>query len=219
MARQFVAASLQYARHGAAIVTAAPLSVSLWFYADSLINGKPFIIGDGADGDYFAFQVPAAGTLRWRTHSSVPADGIAVTTNTIGTGEWAHAMGVETSTTSRSVRLNGGTAGTNTTSVTPSGFSAKTSIGADADDSDYFDGRVAEVAVWDVALSDDEQTALSKGLCPLLIRPQSLVAYWPLFGNDASELDRWKNRYDLTLTNTPTKAVHTRMFYPHTVAQ
>jgi hypothetical protein len=72
---------------------------------------------------------------------------------------------------------------------------------------------MAEIALWSADLTDDEHTALSKGVSPTLIRPQSLVAYWPLFANDATEIDRWKSGFDLTVIGA-TKAAQPRMYYP-----
>jgi hypothetical protein len=52
-----------------------------------------------------------------------------------------------------------------------------------------FDGRLAEFAVWDVLLADGEVRALSRGVSPLRIRPQSLAGYWPLYGASSPEPD------------------------------
>jgi len=78
--------------------------------------------------------------------------------------------------------------------------------------------RVAEVAVWSILITEVEMAALGAGVSPLLIRPDSLWAYWPLTGNESPELDRWKNRYDLTLTNGPTKTDHYPIILPYGAA-
>ena len=44
------------------------------------------------------------------------------------------------------------------------------------------DGKLAELAVWDVALSDAEFAALASGVSPLSIRRDHLRGYWPLMG-------------------------------------
>jgi hypothetical protein len=72
-------------------------------------------------------------------------------------------------------------------------------------------GRIAEAGIWNVALSDREVAALASGVHPARMRPDALVAYWPLWGDDSPELD-WHpsggTRYPMTLTGTPTKANH-----------
>jgi len=50
-------------------------------------------------------------------------------------------------------------------------------------------GRLAELAYWDVVLNDSEKVALSKGISPLLIRPSSLFFYVPLIGRYSPEAD------------------------------
>lgn len=70
--------------------------------------------------------------------------------------------------------------------MTPSGVNT-THVGARISSSlrgSYFDGIIADAGLWNVALSDEEVRLLACGASPLLIRPQNLVAFWPL--NDFS---------------------------------
>ena len=46
----------------------------------------------------------------------------------------------------------------------------------------HFEGDIAEVAYWDVALTDDEIASYHAGASPLTIRPGNLTFYAPLFG-------------------------------------
>jgi hypothetical protein len=78
----------------------------------------------------------------------------------------------------------------------------------------FLNGQIAEAAVWNVALSAAEIASLSKGFSPLLIRPASLVAYWPLIGRHDPEIDP-VGRFDMTLTANPTTAAHPRVILPH----
>lgn len=214
MARSFNGTSDNLS-HAAGVITAASFSVSAWTFPDTTNANRPIVtLDDGVVGlnvYRFYFSNAASGALRMQTVNS-PSSATVTTANTATTGAWNHIVGGEVSAASRFVRLNGGTKATETTSVTPVGIN-KTEIGAEANGGDYFDGLLAEVALWSVALDDDEQLALSKGICPLLIRPQSLAGYWPLLGNDGSELDRWKSRFDMTVTGA-TKADHPRIYYP-----
>jgi len=50
-----------------------------------------------------------------------------------------------------------------------------------------WDGLLAEAAFWNVALTESEALALSKGISPDQIRPASLVAYFTLNGRDSPE--------------------------------
>lgn len=70
----------------------------------------------------------------------------------------------------------------------------------------------AEWAVWDVALTAAEVASLSKGFAPSLIRPGSLVNYWPIIGRYSPEIDVMGGG-GLTLTGT-SAAAHPRVIYP-----
>lgn len=70
-----------------------------------------------------------------------------------------------------------------------------------------FDGRLCEVAVWDVGLTDEECFALGYGVSPLLIRAASLVAYWPVFGLVMPEPDLSGNGFHITSSGTTPPAV------------
>ena len=44
----------------------------------------------------------------------------------------------------------------------------------------FDDGTIAECAVWSAALSAADFAMLARGVCPLLVRPDALLLYWPL---------------------------------------
>lgn len=94
---------------------------------------------------------------------------------------------------------------TGTTVVTP-GSSDESRIGCSMNEppasSDLqFDGLLAHVAVWTVRLDDRELIALSTGVSPLLVRPQSLVLYWPLWGRHSPEIELINGKH-ATITGT-----------------
>ena len=63
-------------------------------------------------------------------------------------------------------------------------------------------GRIAEAAIWNVALADAEIAALARGIKPNHIRPGNLVLYCPLWGTHGPEIDLSGNGNDLTLNGT-----------------
>lgn len=217
MARDFNGSS-QYLSNANALVTAVPFSMSAWFNADSytLSNGI-FVIGDtGTNNENMGLCCSSTGHVRAFSRN-LGNESAAQSSTTASTGTWAHAAGVWSAANARAAYLNGGNKGTESTSRTPTAAAldntwiarhVSNSLGL------YFDGRVAEVALWNVALDDSEVAALGKGFCPLLIRPQSLVGYWPVLGNQSPEQDRWATKFDMTLQNSPTKADHPRIYYP-----
>ena len=219
MARLFDDASSQYLEHAAAALAGVPITMACWFQSDDATVSQGLMSIGRADVDDNFFELQAAGTVAGdpiRAHTeSTSGAGVADTSSGYSVDTWHHACAVFAAVDDRRAYIDGGSKGTGATSVTPASL-AITDVGraARSVNNRYTSGRIAEAAVWNVALDDSEVAALAKGFSPLLIRPQSLVAYWPLFGNDASELDRWKSRFDLTVTGA-TKAAHPRMFYPH----
>jgi hypothetical protein len=66
----------------------------------------------------------------------------------------------------------------------------------------FFNGNIADAAVWNTALSDGEVAALAKGARPYSVRPGSLVGYWPLDGLQSPEPDLSGKANNGTLTGT-----------------
>jgi hypothetical protein len=72
----------------------------------------------------------------------------------------------------------------------------------------YFDGYVAEVAVWNVNLTDDEMKSLWRGFKPHRVRPQSLVYYSPL----VRDLQDVRQNRTITNINSATVTDHPRVY-------
>ena len=101
--------------------------------------------------------------------------------------------------------------GNTTTSSNPTWdrFRVGTGVGANID--------VAEIAMWNVALSSDERAALVAGYSPLFVRPQNLVVYFPLLGGSGAsgaEVD-WVSGQSVSITGSDIAVVdHPRIIYP-----
>jgi Concanavalin A-like lectin/glucanases superfamily len=87
------------------------------------------------------------------------------------------------------------------------------SAGIPAGATRQFDGSIAELGVWNAALTAAELAALGKGYSPRLIRPQSLKFYWPLIGRASPETELINGKVG-TITGTIDAAPHARVFYP-----
>lgn len=178
-------------------VTAVPFTISCWFNADTLI-GNLVNVTNSSGSNAFRLVLLSTGSIRANSVNNnigVQSD----TTTTCTTGTWNHACGVYASSTSRTAYLNGTAATTNTTSSTP-GDITRINIGSRRNNSlnDLFiDARLAEVGIWNAALTSAEITGLSKGVSCGLIRPQSLVFYAPLI-RDLKDI----SKTSLPLTNT-----------------
>lgn len=195
MARNF-SGSGQYLGYSGVAVTAAPLTMACWFNA-AAIGSTMLSLGNSAGGSDFEILLGASGAVNARC-----SPGAAAATSTQATANvWYHAAGVFASSTSRTAYLNGGGAGSNSTSGTPSGLN-QTGIGQlwINSHSNLFQGKIAEAAVWNAALAAAEIAALAAGALPRHVRPQNLVAYWPLFGLLSPEPDLSGNGQSLTVT-------------------
>lgn len=213
MARNFVAASAQYLESGTVVRDRAPLTISGWVYPFSAASiSTVLVIFANAYNNQYRLTLGNGSALNafW-----LATDGGTSYINTANVGAanaWNHLLAIEQTSpgSSRSVRLNGGAAVGEPGNRAPSGF-INTLIGANS--ANYSDARIAEVGVWNINLSTDEQTALSQGFSPLLIRPQSLVAYWPLYGQQAPE-PSLLGGHQMLLRGGPTAADHPRIYRP-----
>ena len=122
---------------------------------------------------------------------------------------WYHVAGVYESATSRKAYINGSNDSAendNSNSVTPSGVNLliigarfNTTIGG------YFPGDIAEVGIWNVALTAAEVASLAKGMTCDKVRPQNLVFYAPLVRDliDAKGVRVITNNNGATVANHP----------------
>lgn len=134
---------------------------------------------------------------------------LAATTSGYSVNTWHHGCAVFAAANSRTVYIDGGSAATETTSITPG--SAPTSIAVGRFQSNapsgYFSGRLAEVGVWSVGLNASEVAALARGISPRRVRPESLVGYWPIWGLHSPEIDLLGGVRPMTVTGA-TQANH-----------
>jgi hypothetical protein len=144
--------------------------------------------------------------------ASVTTPGLAFGASTstgVAAGTWHHAAAVFTSNVSRTAYINGGNSGTNTSSLTLNtptsvviGARYNTTLGF------YFGGDIAEVGVWNVALTAEEIASLADGMTCDKVRPQSLVFYAPL----VRDLQDVRGGLTITNNNTATVANHPRVY-------
>lgn len=212
---------LEVADGGPTDITGTALTVSVWLNRDTTPGAGSFpgIIVKGGD---ITNQTIRQYTLYLNQNDAKPvfdagdsggADtviaGAAPALNT-----WEHVAGRKdgTGASALAVFLNGSkTTGSSNRSM--QNLSGNLFFGTWAVGGNAFDGKLAEVAIWDAALSDDEIASLAKGFSALLVRPQSLQGYWPIIGNASPEPDL-RNGNNATLTGSPTAFPHPRILKP-----
>lgn len=209
-----------FLRSAGAVVGAAPMSIGCWYQPATTPGGQVTIAGlfNSSQNVNGAQQI----SLNSDTSNSAVfkiGDGAGNTNATASgsftNGAWAHVLGTYASATSYACYRDGANKGTGATSRIPSALD-RTSVGVQDDSSPNQSinvaSLVAELAIWNVALTDAEATILARRVSPLLVRPSNLVAYWPLIGGYAPEIDL-KGGSSLTVQGVVSAAPHPALAY------
>ena len=192
------------------------MTLACWFNPNDISDRSLVsILNTGAPSDNaFVLHTSSGDTL---VHASVAngggGTGSAASGGTVTTGAWHHAAATFFSTTSRNAWLNGVGGATDTTACANPTGPNQAGLSAGGLGQTYFNGAIAEAAIWDVALTAAEIATLARGVSPLLVRPGSLLAYWPVYGTQSPEPDL-KGAAALTITGTATAAAHPRVYMP-----
>jgi|GEM_PF-1616296 len=221
MARSFDLGSSEYLRYAGAPVIVPPFSMTCWAYPLDITNFSALMAiassGNYRDTHYLGLAGHVAGDPVYAVTGDAGAWGTAETSSGYSSGSWQHFCGVWSATNARAVYLDGANKGTDATSKTPAGIdqTALANRWGNGLANAFLDGRMAWPAIWNVALTDAEVAQLAAGFCPLLIRPQNLVAFWPLGGLHGANDNDIVGGYHLTAINTPTWAEHPGgLWYP-----
>jgi hypothetical protein len=213
VARLLTSTSSEYLEYAGGLLTATPLTMACWFYSPSTSLSMILMSLCNSASTPWArnsFYLQASGATAGDPVSAGTVDASAGSQANTSTGwsanTWTHACGVWTSATDRAAFINGGSKGTQTTSRVPSGIDRMNLGGLrNGTPTGYLNGRIAEAAIWNVALSDQEVAALASGLSPLKMRPTALVGYWPIWGIHSPEPSLHPSggtRPDMSVTGT-----------------
>jgi hypothetical protein len=180
MARDFTQLANSYLLGGSVPLSAAPITVSVWFNPDDTGEVQTLfgISTAGQNNHRFTLEFNTSNQILWVARDT--GAGFATTAGSFTQSAWNHAVGVEIASNNRVAWLNGTASAADTGSRTPSGMN-RTTIGAQRDSgASLFDGRIAEVGVWAAVLTNDQILGLSLGYAPPVVRRENLVFYAPL---------------------------------------
>ena len=181
MARSFVAASSQYLQKDSGVLTGVPLTMTCRFYKLDLTSDTCLVQAVRLSGkSYIGLFARSTATNSNKIQGIISYTSVTATIfngSTYTANAWHFAAFRCNSDTSRSIWYNE-VSTADTTSQTFISNMDSFSVGRwnHVTPALYFNGYIAEVGTWNVALDDDELKALSKGYTPLEIRPQSLTA-------------------------------------------
>jgi hypothetical protein len=170
--------------YGDAVASGAAFAFTL-----EQISSAPFILFRHNFGN---IRYSAQGLSQWQHLTAVVPTNATTTDNVIVYSNGAQQLGVRN-------------AGSNQTLNTST---SNLFIGASAALDQFFDGRIADVGVWNVALTAAEIASLAKGMACDKVRPQSLVFYAPL----ARNLIDVRSGFTITNNNSATVANHPRIY-------
>jgi hypothetical protein len=215
MAYEFTAASSQYLSVATAPATVAPLTMACWFRAATITGAHALICLNSTtatDRHVLLLRGDLAGDPVSFFSAAGASNAAANSTTSFSANTWYHACGVLSSSASRSVYLNAGGVATQTTNLATGGLS-QTSIGAQRFltfplGASFMGGQIAEVGIWNAALTAAEIASLAKGMACDKVRPQNLVFYAPLI----RDLIDAKGGLAITNNNGATVANHTRVY-------
>ena len=190
-----------------------PLTMACWFRSTSTTTNQRLVGVYVTGGDYWDLGIrgadagdPVAAIVNAQTnHGNIQ---IVATTAGYTANTWHHAAGVFSSATSRTAYLDGGNSATGTTNLTnANAVSAR--IGVFFGEAiQFMNGQIAEVGIWNAALTAAEIASLAKGMTCDKVRPQSLVFYAPLI-RDLTEI---RSGLAVTNNNSATVANHPRVY-------
>jgi hypothetical protein len=199
-----------------------PLTMACWMYPDNVTASLTVMqVGVAGASDQSRLTLNVHGALagdpiRCTTVNSAGTSSFASTSTGYVANSWQHICAVYSGTSARAVFLNGAGKGTDSSSR-PVNDMSTVNIGCSQTTTGtypgYFAGRIAEAAIWNVALSDAEVALLAKGMKPTQIQPANLIEYWPLIGRVSPEPGLYEGT-GLALTNSPAAAEHLRMVEP-----
>lgn len=207
-----------YLYRNSAVITGGQATFAGWFYlfSSSDLCYGPGVLNSAGTGFWHIRHAPGEGWGAAWYGSAMIAYRIHNTPSTVG---WHYVAGLFPSDNTQipylfvdGVEISGitatgaGTLTPDTTTIQRNYFSGAGYNGT---------GICAEQAIWNTHITASELSALCNGACAIQIKPQNLVAYWPLGGRyQRSGNDMWKNGHNLTLSGSLIEADHPRIRYP-----
>jgi hypothetical protein len=213
MAYEFNGTS-QSLQTASAPVSTLPITMACWFNSTSDTSAQTLISIANSTGAFGGARLIAEGSQAGdpiRADYTSVGTAFARTTSGYTANNWHHACGVYTSTSSRSAYLDGGSSATDTSFILTEFASNALTIAGRLNNGTiglFAVGRIAEVGIWNAALTAAEIASLAKGMTCDKVRPQNLKFYAPLIRN----LQDVKGGLTITNNNAATVAAHTRVY-------
>jgi hypothetical protein len=191
-------------------VSGPPLTLACWFNASQTTTSDYLVSVSNATNGYFALAIfgANAGDFVGAFDFVTSGPNFAYSTAGYTANTWTHAAGVWSALNSRTAYINGANSGTNSSTQSATTLT-RAQIGANAAAvTNRMNGLIAEVGLWNAALTAAEIASLAKGMTCDKVRPQNLVFYAPL----VRDLIDQKGGLTITNNNGATVANHPRVY-------
>jgi hypothetical protein len=188
------------------LLSAYPFTMAGWVNLSSSTNTVALVVCgiNGVSTYSGVFLDSSTSKVDAQTNVSGVSFSQAVSASGATVGVWAHCAATFTNSTITAY-LNGGNSGSGANTVNPpSGYTVANAGARDANSStaNFLAGSIADTAIWTVALTASEISALANGARPNTIRPANLIFWWPLGGIQSPEPDLSGKANNGTLTGT-----------------
>lgn len=213
MARNFVRANSDSLSGAGSIVgTVFPATIACWVKTSNTTDtqGLVSLTNASSSGAYCSLRL-SGGKVEHVHNNNTEAILTFATAGSYSSSNWFHAALTSASATSRNVYLDG----TGTSNATNRAIAVTLGLSYMGRESagNYLDGDLAEVGIWNVALTAAEIALLAAGVSPLFVRRASLRGYWPLYGSYSPEISDFFQVKAYTV-NGATASAHPRIYKP-----
>ena len=213
MALEFVRASSQYIGYGTGggVGASNDWTAAAWVYDDGTTDVMYVAKRDSYASGQNQFSFGTGDNVNNVTISANNANRRNATVQ-VPTGQWSFVAGGSDS--SNAFTYCNGTIETNFAAlVSGTATDQVFQIGArDLTPAGFMDGRIAEVGVWNVKLTQAELDSLNSGLSFLFVRPSALQHYMRLF--NTGTISDIVGGLVGTANNSPTNTAHPSIIYP-----
>lgn len=204
------------------------LTMSCWVYptlfhdASGANIGCPMTLASDNINEFFDFQFQLADTTGvFQASANTAASFAAAGATAVSLNAWTHLCGTLSSATVQSFVNGANKATTTDTPGSQTGFRYVSLGGLRTSGSGswkcFFQGYVAECAIWNTVLSDTDIASLGFGLTAPQVRPDRLVRYWPMFGTSTGGAEQElcvSNTFDNVRNAPPIAPTNPPLIYP-----
>ena len=162
-------------------ITGTQLTVHAWIRPSVFVNGSYISKWSAGNGQY-TLSGTSGGLAGFGCGDTLGEDGVNGATVLPAGGWYAHG-GVKDGTGAGAIRVyvNGVQDGSATSNRVIANMNESFAIGVDGNGG-YTRAWIAEVAIWNLALTPAEMASLAAGTPALQVQPGNLRGYWPLCG-------------------------------------